>query len=244
MSGAASTVDALLKLNEYKHYNIYLIVHEMMADRGFTPVKSRLSRKQWTSRHVGYIAQLEADSSAENLYAILDEMIILFENDEITTMIYFFPLDTTLRQVDMNHIQNLMAENGADHLIIVSKTKPTPSCTQVLKLMDDTQQLFREEELAFNITKHQLVPKHSKLTGGERQRVIDNFAIVNGVERIDILPGIFTSDPVCKYYNFKVDDLIKIERARMDGYYDISYRIVIQPITDRDKNKNGGCGKK
>lgn len=238
------TVDAFLQLDTHKHYNIYSIVHEMMADREYIPIKHKLTKNQWKSRHIGYLAQLEENDSAETLYSLLDDMIILFKKDEIVTMVYFFPLETTLRQVDMNHIQNLMGENNADNLIIVSKTKPTPSCSQVLKLMDDTQQLFREVELASNITKHQLVPEHIKITGDERKRVIDKFATVNGIEKLDVLPGIFSCDPVAKYYNFKVDDIIKIKRPRPDGYFDLSYRIVIQPITDRDKNKAGGCGKK
>nr|QBK87121.1 MAG: DNA-directed RNA polymerase subunit 5 [Marseillevirus LCMAC201] len=210
----------------------------MLKDREYTPGEPQLDKKKWISRYLGYLAELEDDSSGMDIFGIIDKMILLFVKGKKQLLVYFHPLNSKLCQSDMNCIHNLLSEKESQHLIIVANNKATPKVSNVLGILGHNAQLFSEDELMFNVTRHQLVPKHIRLDGEERELVLNTFAILpDGKQHLDLFPGMFTIDPIAKYYNFKVDDLICIERPRIDGFIDISYRIVIYPITDKDKNK-------
>lgn len=76
-------------------------------------------------------------------------------------------------------------------------------------------EIFSDDELQINITKHDLVPLHEKLSSQE----CFDFKNKYGTK----IPKITTSDPISRFYNFKEGDIIKI--TRKNGY--VAYRIVI-----------------
>jgi DNA-directed RNA polymerase I, II, and III subunit RPABC1 len=227
--------DALHNLDLNRFFRIYRTVHEMLGDRLYIPVEKPLSKKAWVSRYLGHLAELEDDTEDMDVFGIIDKMNLLFKKGKKQLLVYFHPLDSKLRQMDMNYINTLMGEKGAQHLIVIANNA-TPKVCSVLGILGHNAQLFNEEELVFNVTRHQLVPKHTRMTGEERDHVLESFAkLPDGKIHIDLLPAMFTSDAIAKYYNFRVDDLIRIERPRMDGYFDLSYRVVTHPITEKDK---------
>ena len=136
----------------------------------------------------------------------------------------------------MNYVHELMKTNTAQQLIIVVNNKATPKVENVIGLLGNNAQLFFEGELVFNVTKHQLVPRHELVVdSAERDKILKLFTTLpDGHIHENLIPGMYTSDPVAKYYNYKVDDLIKVHRPRRDGYYDLTYRIVMYPMTDKD----------
>jgi DNA-directed RNA polymerase subunit H (RpoH/RPB5) len=75
-------------------------------------------------------------------------------------------------------------------------------------------ELFAEEDLQFNITKHRLQPKFEKLKDSEAVDFKKNFGIKFGILRLD--------RPIARFYNYQKGDVIRI--TRNDGY--INYRIV------------------
>jgi DNA-directed RNA polymerases I, II, and III subunit RPABC1 len=230
-------VNCFHNLDVVRYYRIYTVVHEMLYDRGFKPTEQVLDKHEWVSKYIGLLAELEENPSDEELFSVIDKLSLLFKKGNKQLLVYFYPLDSKLCQNDMNYIHNMMGEKNATHLIIVANNKATPKVEGILGILGHNAQLFNEEELVFNITKHQLVPTHSLTSSEERDKIIKAFATSSdGKVHLDILPAIFTSDPVCKYYNFKLDDIIKIERSRKDGFTDISYRVVTYPISDKDKN--------
>jgi DNA-directed RNA polymerase subunit H (RpoH/RPB5) len=72
-------------------------------------------------------------------------------------------------------------------------------------------ELFESRQLRYNITKHELVPKHIRLS--------DEEALPFKKEKYPILKH---DDPVAKFYGFEKNNIIKIIRS--GGY--ICYRIV------------------
>lgn len=236
MSDATESLHCL-DLNRF--YRIYNTIYEMLNDRGYTPVQAQLSKKKWISCYLGYLAELDNDSSDMNVFGVIDNMTLLFKRGTKQLLVYFHPLDSKLCQSDMNCIHNLKSEKKCQHLVIVANNKATPKVSSVLGILGHHAQLFSENELVLNITRHQLVPKHTCIVGEERNIVLNMYATLpDGKQHNDLLPGMFTCDAIARYYNFKVDDLIRIERPRKDGFVDISYRIVIYPITDKDKKGN------
>ena len=229
-------IDSLHNLDLNRFYRIYMTIHEMLDDRGYEPLETPMKKNTWISRYLGYLSELEDNSNDVDVFTVIDNMSLLFKRGKKQLLVYFHPLDSKIAQSDMNYVHNLMSKKKAQHLIIVANNRATPKVSSVLGILGHHAQLFSDDELVFNVTRHQLVPKHICVTGEEREKVIKNYAMLpDGKIHLDLLPAMFTSDAVAKYYNFKIDDLIRIERPRKDGFIDLSYRVVTPPITERDK---------
>ena len=230
--------ESLHNLDLGRAYRIYNTVHEMMHDRGYLPVKPKLKKDAWISRYLGYLAEIEDEASKMSVFDIIDNMTLLFKYATKLTrklLVYFHPLDAKLCQNDMNYIHKLMAQKEAQHLIIVANNNATPKVTNVIEILGNRAQLFSENELVFNITKHQLVPPHMRVSEEEKQALLNAYTILqDGKQHPGLIPGIFTTDPVIRYYNFEAGDLIKILRPRRDGFTDLTFRIVTYPLSDKD----------
>ncbi|MAA78334.1 MAG: DNA-directed RNA polymerase subunit H [Deltaproteobacteria bacterium] len=66
---------------------------------------------------------------------------------------------------------------------------------------------FLVSEVVRNITKHKLVPKHTKLSPSEMQKKLKRWNISNTA----LLPHILTSDPVARYLGLIDGDVVEIK---------------------------------
>lgn len=109
----------------------------------------------------------------------------------------------------------LSNNNSIKIILVVPKEFPTKSI-----LLNDISRIvvFSELELSFNITKNIYVPKHKKLNSEER-----NMFLSKTIKKYD-LPSMTKEDPVCKWYDYEKDDIIKIYREYCDDEY---FRIVV-----------------
>ena len=71
------------------------------------------------------------------------------------------------------------------------------------KFSSDNIQLFHIKRLQFNITKHILSPKYIKLTESEIESLKKDYDL-NNIAKIPIY------DPICKYYDMKTNDILKL----------------------------------
>src|SRR3990172_8753576 len=165
--------DSIYHLDSAKFFRVYCTVHEMMADRGYKPVTAVLSEAEWNSKYLGYLAEVEWTN---NIFDIIDDMILLFKKADTTALIYFHILESKLCQNDMKVIQKILKEKEASRLILIVNTNATPKVSSILDILGAKTQLFTENELNFNITKHQLVPRHEVVSAAERERVIKEYA--------------------------------------------------------------------
>lgn len=218
-------IDRLIDLDLDRFYTIYDNVHHMMKDRGYKSVSPQLSIKEFKSNYLGWLADLQ-DQKLE-AYDIIDELALIFVKKK-RLLVYFHVLDSKLCQNDITCIHKMKKDKDAKELIIVAKNRATPKVSGVLSVIGDEAQLFSEDELLFNPTKHQLVSKHVLLNKKDRDDVIKRYAIVDNQTRLDVFPALLANDAIAKYYHFKPNDIIRIERPRPDGYIDISYRVVIK----------------
>jgi DNA-directed RNA polymerase subunit H (RpoH/RPB5) len=86
-------------------------------------------------------------------------------------------------------------------------------------------QVFTLEELQFNKTRHFLVPKHELMD--------DPVAIAQLLERFKLkaatqLPLMLQSDAICKYFNGKPGNVMRIERVSPSSGIAIVYRCIVQ----------------
>ena len=104
------------------------------------------------------------------------------------------------------------------HAIIVYKDSATPVAKKIIEESNDILiELFQEEELSYNITKHYLVPKHELIyeKGSKGAKEFkDKYS--------DKFPIILKSDPISRFYGYKKGDIIKVTRKSGN----IMYRIV------------------
>lgn len=112
----------------------------------------------------------------------------------------------------------MMRKMDVWHCIIVYKDNATPVAKKFVSDSTEMQiELFNEDELQYNLTKHYLVPLH-ELYEFKSKKEYDVFKKKFGEK----LPVILKTDPVSRFYGFKKGDIIKI--TRKDGY--VAFRIV------------------
>ena len=158
--------------------------NEMLTDRGF------------------YLSGLLNEE--HQLYDNNDKQIVIFKND--------------LDKLNIDYIKEyikILSDNKLKHAIIIYKNEITPSAKKVIQnLFQFTIEMFKFDELMFNLTKHRLYNKHIRLTENDKKEFVKKYGIQ--------IPVILLTDPVSRYFNYKRGDIIKIERKNDV----ISYRIV------------------
>ena len=82
-------------------------------------------------------------------------------------------------------------------------------------------QYFWINALTFNLTQHEMVPKHEIIEEEEKQELIKNLQITD----VDKLPTIKKNDPVAKYYGMKEGNICKITRKSETAGNYVSYRL-------------------
>lgn len=208
-------------------YKVYKNLHIMMKARRYEPSEPELDKKTFIN-HVQVI-MLE---NQDNPYEILDQLILYFISDEISIkgntkllMVYFHMLDAKFKKEDMEYInKKLITTIGPEssgrspegnELVIIVKENITPRVSNILQVMESSVQLFCMDELLINITEHNLVPKHELMTDNEKKALLNFYKCAE-----NDFPTILDTDPMVKYYNWKIGSCIRIHRQ---GYY---YRIV------------------
>lgn len=113
---------------------------------------------------------------------------------------------------------SMMKKMEVYHCIIVYRDSATPVAKKIVEESKDMViELFTEDELQYNITKHYLVPKHEILfkkgtlgAASFKKKYSDN------------IPIILKNDPISRFYCYERGDIIQI--TRKNGY--VMYRIV------------------
>lgn len=120
-------------------------------------------------------------------------------------------------KVSRHDINDIKEKYKNQHSIIIYRIDITPPAKYSIHLLDTLTRIesFKLSELQYNITKHRLASKHTRLTQEEIKKYIKPFDI-------DKYPIILTTDPMVRFYNFKEGDIIKIDRTDNT----IAFRIV------------------
>lgn len=107
-----------------------------------------------------------------------------------------------------------MNKENATSCIIIYRSNVTSSAKKSLETLEYEFELFALHELQLNITRHRLVPRHTRVLPSEKEELDKNYK--------GKLPIILHTDPISRYYSFKRGEYIRI--TRKDG--SIIYRIV------------------
>lgn len=142
----------------------------------------------------------------------------------------------------MSHVKSFFESSDLtpnSHMIFVYKDKLTTANETSLRnnylkkkqsneaVTFDKIEIFCIKNLLFNITKHELVPKHELLDSNEASSIYEKYSIKDN-QRVIKLPLLMTKiDPVSKYYDFKPGSLIKITRPSSSVGEAVSYRYCV-----------------
>ncbi len=168
-------------------------------------------------------------SDADFRYLLSEKNIDIYaENAEKNRSIYIkFLLTTKIKPTLIKNIVDEIKEQSQYpnfDLIIVLKSKPNNTITKIEKEKTGVNlQIMWCKQLQINITKHFLVPNHTKCSDEEVSDILKKYSLINKLQ----LPIVLRDDPVIRYYNFKSGDVIRITGTKlsMNNNY-IFYRCV------------------
>lgn len=118
-------------------------------------------------------------------------------------------------------LENAHDLNNNDHVILVIFHDLTESIMD-LESKHQNLTIFSHKKLLFNVIDHEYVPKHELLSPSEKNTLLSDLMI----SAYDKLPLINRSDVICRYYNYRVGDVIKITRPSLSGKTHVIYRYV------------------
>ena len=129
-----------------------------------------------------------------------------------------FPEEAKLSIHTLGAVEKYMTDNDSNRAIVIGTDQPTPSAKQaMLSLLQRGAsgrviEFFRESQLAFNILRHELVPRHTPLTVEEEKafekRVWASKTMFRRLRR---------SDAVCQFLGLQRGTVVKVERAHEAG---------------------------
>jgi len=136
-----------------------------------------------------------------------DEQIVVF-----TQPVIKFNIDRVKEYISLLH------KMGMNHCIVIYTESVTPMTKKlVANSVDIKIELFTQEELQYNITKHRLVPLHVRLSTEDGKEFKKKYGLK--------FQAILRTDPISRFYGYQRGDVIKIVRTNGENKF-VSYRIV------------------
>jgi hypothetical protein len=184
-------------MDEYTYLkNAWITCQEMIEDRGFELDKNYKNLSDADFKYLTHEKKLDLYSNKK------------IDNDKVHAI--FIKFVTTLRikpTLIKNYVDEIREQYKDDILDIVFVLKIEPNNT-IYKLEKEKMiQIMHCKELQINKTKHKLVPKHYKISDEDANELLKKYSLVSKSQLPLILKD---KDPICRYYNYKSGDIIKI----------------------------------
>ena len=124
---------------------------------------------------------------------------------------------------DIKQFAQLLAEKNYYTGIFVTQAAPTASALKIIpSLLPTIMEIFREEDLLVNISRHELVPKHILLSPEEKKGLLERYRL-----KETQLPRIRVDDPMARYLGLRRGQVVKIIRKSETAGRYASYRWAI-----------------
>mmetsp|Transcript_3081 Transcript_3081/g.5417 ORF Transcript_3081/g.5417 Transcript_3081/m.5417 type:complete len:213 (-) Transcript_3081:154-792(-) len=211
---ASSFIDEVTKI-----WRVRKTVFQMLHDRGYFVSDKSLEEKkedfekQWK----------EASEQGQGR----ERFLILVNHTRISErqLIVFFPDEN--KRVGVKPIRILaekMDERNIREAILVVKQPLTPLARTAIQEASAKMRIevFSENELIVNITKHELVPQHVPLSEEEKQQLLNRYKM-----KPSQLPRIQVTDPVARYFGMQREQVMKIIRPSETAGRYVTYRLVV-----------------
>ena len=191
----------------------YTTVLELLTDRGYTiPQRLKFETVEALEKKFKDRNSIELQVKKKNDPA--DNIVIYFFGDPKPINIAFFR--SRYKEVIANKVKSSIFISREPNAFT------STSLRELRKNLGNSVTVFNEKELAFNITKHSLVPRHELLSEEEKQQVLEMHQAT-----AEQFPRLYISDPVSKYYGYQLGQLIRIHRKSESAGNYSHYRLVV-----------------
>lgn len=221
----------LLVLGYYKMYNTVI---EMLVDRGYKKEILTNLYKMDIDKFQDYMVNNKLNIEVEH------------EEEKRKAIVVFYGLQNVFKlkgevgkikkeeiNLIISDIKNTMDTEYNYNVILVLKDKPhNMILNKIADIHSSTNideyekkmfvEYFLQDELKYNVSRHELVPRHTKCTKDEISQLLKKYNIT-----LLHLPKILHTDPQARYLGLRTGDVCKIERiSDTTGIY-IYYRLVV-----------------
>lgn len=108
-------------------------------------------------------------------------------------------------------------EKATEYILITPKKIANESQQLLLSLEGVKITIFHFTELLFTVTKHFLVPEHTLLNETQKLAVLKSIFPKNPSAAAELLPSIYDTDPVVKFFGGNIGDVFRIKRKSLWG---------------------------
>lgn len=136
-------------------------------------------------------------------------------------IVYYTPQKMKVADVRKVLEDDINGQKQYDLYILVLNENPTQNNLKALHDVNVNLEIHLLKRLQFNITKHELVPKHEVITD---KKTIDDIVEMYKLKNKFQFPLILKNDPIAKYYGMKPGDLVKITRVSESAGQYVAYR--------------------
>jgi DNA-directed RNA polymerase I, II, and III subunit RPABC1 len=108
-----------------------------------------------------------------------------------------------------SNIKKLLEREDVSTFVLVVREVPTSTALKGLEAAGREIQLFKLDELQYNVSRHALVPPHESLRDDKDvAEVLDRYQLRNRWH----LPLILSTDPMARYLGLRHGDVVRITR--------------------------------
>jgi len=209
----------------------YDIIKEMLQDRGYKKLPEIINHETYIKSdnlNNMYIYDYKDDkltltSIRKNLKKIYENYRI---NNKIDLNLHILILKKNIQKIEVNifnkNIPFIQKSTDKEKGIFDVTNK-----SLTLEEVGDKYPIieyYDTEDLIINITKHDIMPKFEVYNTDEKKKEI--LYLLDNINP-KLFPKMLISDPISKYYNLKIGDIIKIIRTSPLSGEVISFRIII-----------------
>ena len=204
-----------------KLYTSRSIILELLRDRGYDTTKY----DNFTSEEIDIMFKTMSTKSKE-----ISTLDIKLNDENDKNLLVKYVLSPKIRVSNIiglteTFIEENLEEGDTFIMIIRDKLTTDESLEEYFKKIYETKNIFCQyfwiNMLTFNLTQHEMVPKHEILNEDEKTELIKKLQI-NDILK---LPFIKQTEPVAKYYGMKEGDICKITRKSETAGNYVSYRL-------------------
>ncbi|CUG82278.1 DNA-directed DNA polymerase II subunit, putative [Bodo saltans] len=205
-----------------KLFRVMTTAGEMARDRGYIVHPDTIPASQEAFR-----AKFEIDLGAKrglNRDAMTflcdhresrEEMMVVFNGDESFTFDAYKRLEDVANQAHVGRLLVIIAGK-----VVATSKKRIDDCSRADFALKT--QLFPEDDLVVNITRHELVPEHTPLSEPELVELLK----AHSLEK-HMLPRMLTTDPVAVYFGLEKGRVVRISRKSESAGRYVTYRQVV-----------------
>lgn len=176
----------------------HVVLGQMLADRGYAPHECEAGNPAVRGVYT------KPDGARMAVFAFLDGM----KTD-------------TVGVKEMRQVRAWLLERGMAHALVVSKGGVNHYTTKETRAWDDMHvETFKAAELQVNVTHSCYYQPHRLVAAGERQAVLERYG------GADKLPRLLASDPVVRYFGWRVGDVVEVRPTYGGFEFERMYNVV------------------